>query len=791
MRRVALPAFSSALLLVCLSGCGGNSSSSSGGGSNPQQQIAVSISPGSATVAAGGTQQFSATVTGSTNTAVQWQVNSVGGGSSATGTISSSGLYTAPASLPAATQYTVTAVASADTSKNANAMVTVNPPPSVTISLSPATVTVGAGGTAQFTATVANTTNTAVNWSVDGVAGGNATVGMISASGLYTAPGTAGSHTITGVSAADTTKTASASASVVTISVSPQAATIGASKTQQFTAAVSGITGETISWSVDGVAGGNSSVGIISSSGLYTAPDTTGMHNIGAMIAGVIPAISAKGSVTVNYASPGSNLVVTYHNDDARSGTNNDETTLNTTNVNASSFGKIASYPVDGQIYAQPLYLPNVTIGGQSHNVVYVATENDSVYAFDADGVSTTPLWQKSLGTAQPNSDTEGIKPLLGITSTPVIDTTTGTMYVLAEISGRIFKLHALDVTTGNEKFGGPVTVTGSVAGTGTDSSNGRITLEGGCYQRPGIALSAATNALYLAFGHCSHGWLLAYDKATLHQTGIFNVTPDGAGGGLWNSGGAPAIDDDTGDVYLLAGVDLDDPINTGYNDAFLHFSGADIALKDYFIPANAAFLSDNDDDLGSGAALLLPPNGSSTPNEIIGAGKDGNIYITDRDNLGGYQTTNHVIQTVRSGVSSTDNFFDTPAYWNGNLYFHAENDVLRAFSWSTSTGLMSTSPTSVGKFTLGAHGATVSVSSNGTSDGIVWEIDNSAHSSGGPAILRAYDATNVANELYDSSQSGSRDTAGTALKFTVPTVADGHVFVSTSTELDIYSLLP
>jgi len=330
--------------------------------------------------------------------------------------------------------------------------------------------------------------------------------------------------------------------------------------------------------------------------------------------------------------------------------------------------------------------------------------------------------------------------------------------------------------------------ITGSVPGTGWDSAGGIISLEPSCYQRMGLALNPVSSMIYIAFGHCNHGWVFAYDKATLQQTAIFNDTPDGAGGGLWAGGGAPAIDDKTGDLYLLTGVDANDPAS-GFNDSFLRLSPYDLSVADYFKPDNESFLRANDADLGSGAAILMPDNPSSTPAETIGGGKDGRIFVVNRENMGAFSSSvNNVIQTVQTGVQQFDNIFSTPVYWNGFLYYHCENDVLQAFSWSN--GLLSTQPVSSGTPAFAMHGATASLSANGTSNGVLWEIDNTNFSNNGPAVLHAYDAANVARELYNSSQAGSRDTAGRALKFTVPTIGGGKVFVGTSNELDIYGLL-
>jgi len=785
------------LLLFSFVACGGgtsnneNSGSSTGNGSGGGT-VSVSISPASANVSGSGTQPFHASVTGSTNTAVQWEVNQTPGGSSQTGTISNSGLYTAPATT-VSLQVTVTAVSQADTAASASAKVTVTPvstPPGIVVTISPTTALLNVSGTQQFTASVTGTNDTGVTWSVDGVAGGNTTAGTISTSGLYTAPASAGGHTVTATSVADNTKSASATVAVISLAVAPSSVNLAPLGTQQFTATVQGTSNTAVTWSVNGVVGGNNTVGTITSGGLYTAPGTVGTYTVTATSV-ALPSYSVNASVTVVSAPPGTVSVLTYHNDDVRDGANTSETTLTPANVNVQQFGKLYSYPVDGQIYAQPLYVPNLTVGGVIHNVVFVETENDTVYAFDADGLQQSALWQQHLATPLQINDDEGISPLLGITSTPVIDNTTNTMYVLTdgiENGNKVYRLHALDIGSGSEKFGGPVIVTGTVQGTGQDSNNGEITLEDSCYQRNGLALDPATNAVYITFGHCPHGWVLAYDKASLQQIAIMNDTNDGAGGGLW--GGTPAIVDSTGDIFLITGVDLDDPA-PDYNDSFLRLQAGTLTILDYFKPSNEQILRDNDADLGSGSPVIMPDNPSPYPHELIGGGKDGRIFVINRDNMGGYQLTDHVIQEVQTGTQQYDNIFSTPTLWNNTIYYHEAQDVVQAFSWDPNTGLISTSPVMQGTIVYGGHGANTSLSSNGGSGAILWDIDTTNAGTGGAAILHAYDATNLQNELYDSDQAGGRDTAGPAVKFSVPTIADGHVFIGTASELDIYGLLP
>ena len=740
----------------------------------PPPQISVTIRQPSTNVPAGTTAQFTATVTGTTNTAVTWSVDAIAGGDADTGLIDATGVYHAPA---AAGSHTITAISVADTTKSASASITV----ANTSSVSPTSATLIAGATQQFTASFPDLSNPSIVWSVDNIPGGNSTVGVITTAGLYTAPSQAGTHTV-GVADANTGVSDSASLAIFTMSTSPTSATVAPSGTLQFSATIQGLSNTDVTWTVDGVVGGNATVGTITSAGLYTAPFALGPHTItGASPSAPFSPFASY--LTVTNTSAGA--VLTFHNDDARDGAFTEETTLTTANVNSSQFGKRFSYPVDGQIYAQPLFVPQLSIGGAAHNVVFVATENDTVYAFDADGLQTTPLWSASLGIPSPRNDAYGISPQLGVTSTPVIDITTNTLYVLAETNSGPFYLHALDVASGAEKFGGPVSVTASVPGTGWDSTNGTITLEKGCYQRVGLALDPVTNMVYIAFGHCNHGWVLAYDKTSLQQTAVFNATPDGAGGGLWS--GAPAIDDLSGDIYLITGVDQNDP-SSGFNDSFLRLSASDLSEQDFFQPDNESWLDANDADLGSGAAILLPDNTSSTPREVIGGGKDGRVFVVNRDNMGNFAPdSNNVIQTVQVGVHQFDNIFSTPVYWNGFLYYHCDDDALKAYSWSN--GLLSTEPASSATPIYGMHGATASLSANGTSNGIIWDLDNSTYGTG-PAVLHAYDASNLTTELYNSSQAGTRDTAGIALKLTVPTIADGKVFVGTSNELDIYGLL-
>jgi len=658
-----------------------------------------------------------------------------------------------------------------------------------------------ASSSEQFTATLQGSANSPITWLVDQITGGSATVGTISSTGLYAAPAQPGSHIITAASTLNASVATSATVSVFAFTVSPAAVTVAPSGNEQFTATIQGLSPTTVTWSVDGVAGGSAATGTISASGLYSAPSTIGAHTIKAT-SNADTSASVSASLTVINASQAA--VLTYHNDDARDGSYLEEVSLTPSNVNANQFGKLLSYPVDGQIYAQPLYLSQVSISGSTHDVVYVATQNNSVYAFDADATTNpTTFWHDNFGPPIGAYDSAGPWPTVGILSTPLIDATTNTIYLVVETtrvtSGSPFYLYALDVTTGAERIP-------HISITATDPNDSAESLEAACYQRMGLALNPVTNWIYAAFGSCAHGWLLAYDKSTLAQKAVFNVTSGAAGGGLWGSGAAPAIDDATGNVYLMSGTDYDDAwiskpptfAQTGYNDSFLYLNSTTLAVESSFTPDDNYTLSEYDVDLGSGGTVLVPGN-PQYPQELIGGGKDGNIFVVDPLNMGGFNSTNAVLQIVQTGTQQYNNIFSTPVYWNGTIYYHCNADVLRAFSWNAVAAAgqqLSTQPASAGSAVFGMHGATASLSANGTANGIVWDIDNSTYvgtapTTSGQSVLHAYDATNVANELYNSSQAaGGRDTAGQALKFTVPTIANGRVFVPTATELDIYGLL-
>jgi hypothetical protein len=520
--------------------------------------------------------------------------------------------------------------------------------------------------------------------------------------------------------------------------------------------------------------------------------------------------------------------VITQHNDVARTGQNLNETILTPSNVSSTTFGKIFSYSVDGQIYAQPLYVPNVSIAGGTHNVVYVVTQNDSLYAFDADGLQSAPLFQVSFinpagGILPVSCEVNGVMiigcavyPIYGITATPVIDLSTNTIYLVTRTwytsSNAYYQtLHALDMTTGAEKFGGPVNIEGSVPGTGSGSKKGVITFDPlRDIQR--VGLLEANGNIYIAWAGSVHGWIMAYNATTLAQTAIFATTPNASMGGVWQTGNGLAADA-SGNIYGATGNATFD-VNTGgvdYGDTLLEFD-ADLSVEDYFTPDDQACRAVNDLDLASAGPLLLPTQPGSVPNELIIAGKGGapcdsdpvasRIYLLNQDDLGGYNATQD--QDVEEIIGSTIGYYSSFAYWQGasatDVYSAGQNgpngdgDYMKMYS--VTNGLLSTTPVAESSNTFN-DGATPSISANGTSNGIVWatERQDALDIMPGmkPAILYAYDATDMAL-LYDSTQAQGfkypLDQGGCGNKFAVPTIANGKVYVGTQNELDIFGLI-
>jgi hypothetical protein len=528
---------------------------------------------------------------------------------------------------------------------------------------------------------------------------------------------------------------------------------------------------------------------------------------------------------------------LTYHGDNASTGQNLTETVLTTSNVNASSFGKLATASLDGQVYAQPLFVAGLNVTGQGvHDVVFVVTENDSLYAIDADAgqqlykVSLLTGLAGATVTPVPSADTNtsDINPTIGITSTPVIDASTGTIYVLAKtkevlngVNHYVQRLHALSLADGSEKFGGPAVIADtsfdgtnytynsgpSVNGTG-DGNVGGVVSFNALRQHQRSALTLVNGLIYIAWASHGdngpyHGWVLAYDASNLQLKGVFNDTPNALSGsssegGIWQSGGRLAADAQ-GAIYFETGNGAFDetldangfPANGDYADSFVklvvdptttstnqNINGWGLKVADYFTPKNELSLSQADADLGSGGVLLLPDAlGSIThPHLLVGAGKQGIIYLIDRDNMGKFNaSTDNVVQEVSGQIGGA---FDTPSYFNNSIYYGATGDSVKAFSIANGSAALSTTPTSHSPDTFGFPGATVTISANGASNGIVWALDHGSNQ------LRAYSAANLATELFTTSVSG-------VVKFNLPTVADGEVFVPTSNSLLLFGGAP
>ncbi|MGH9503940.1 MAG: pyrrolo-quinoline quinone [Terriglobales bacterium] len=585
--------------------------------------------------------------------------------------------------------------------------------------------------------------------------------------------------------------------SSVTVTLSPSLSAVTTSHPQTLTATLTGGTG-TLLWFVDSVQNGNASVGQVTSAGdgtasyLPSASTKPGIHLVTAKVSG--GALSSSVSIAVTDLKG----VFTHHNDNARTGQNTQEYALTPATVSPATFGKLFSCALDGPgyVYAEPLYVANLTMSdGKMHNVVFLATESDWVYAYDADSNLCQQLWKKNLlgpaETTVPAGDTDetnDLTPEIGITSTPVIDIQSGIIYVCAKsksTSGYFHRLHALTLASGANAIS-PVEIT----------ATNFLPLPH--LQRPALLLNG--NTVYVAFGsHGDHntyqGWLMGYDPATLSQKFVWSTTDPTSGnnkGAIWQSGGGPAADD-SGNVYLeTANGEFDaDSGGNNYSDSVVKLN-ANGSVLDYFTPSNESALSLADVDLGSSGLILLPDSvGSGVhPHLLVASGKPGLLFLLDRNNLGKFNSSiDQAVQEVGVQANSMNvlaGIFGPPAYWNGNLYTAAIADYLKQFT--VTGGAISTAPQSHSSGIYNRRGGAPAISANGITGGVVWVLDISAYP-GGPAVLNAYDATNVGTQLYSSPTTGS-GAAGNAVKFTVPTVANGRVYVGTQGQFDVFGLL-
>src|SRR5580700_155598 len=521
------------------------------------------------------------------------------------------------------------------------------------------------------------------------------------------------------------------------------------------------------------------------------------------------PAATCLAPLVLSLVSLGTAQVTTSQYDNARTGATLNEKILTPQNVNAQRFGKLGAFNVDGPVYAQPLFVPNVEIPGKGkHDVLYVATEHDSVYAFEADHPGSLPLWQvsfldKARGTVPLSEDMVQcpfIRPEVGITSTPVIDIKTGTLYVLARTAIRhavgdneyFQHLHALAITTGVEKFGGPKLITASVPGKGAGSTNGQVRFDPRL-ENPRAALLLVSGNLYLSWGSsCDvdpyHGWLMAYGAAeTLAQKGVLNVTPNGSEGGIWESDTGPAADQD-GNVYVPTANGTFDASSGGmdYGDSVLKvaLAGSSIEIRDYFTPYNQSQLSDADADLGSSGPLVLPDQPGSHRHLLLQPTKGGMIYLIDRDQMGKFNAQGDaVLDRIRMGGEG----YGAMAYWNGHAFFASSDDYLR--DYAIRNGHIVPSKASSIKFEN--PGATPAISANGNENAIVWAVATKTWNGlDRPAVVYAFDAQNIRQPIYTSEQNSKRDRAAQATRFVIPVVANGRVYVAARGEVDVYGLL-
>ena len=712
------------LAMFTIAGCAGVTTANNASNSNAPTAAAVATQPANQTVTVGQSATFSVTASGTAPLTYQWQKNTT----NITGAAASS--YTTPATSTAdnGAQFRVVVTNSAGNATSNSATLTVSSPSNAApkITTQPANQTVTVGQAATFTVVASGMPAPTYQWQKNGTNIGGATL-----------------------------------ASYVT------------------SATVSGDTGATFDVIV------TNSVGNVTSN---------------------------SATLTVNTATtpPSAVDVTTYHYDNLRTGKNVNEKILTPANVNQTKFGKLGSFTVDGHVDAQPLYLSSVAIPGKgAKNVLYVVTEHDSVYAFDADSVNgstSTILWQSSmLASGETSSDDRGcgqVTPEIGITSTPVIDRARNAIYLIAvsKTSGGsyIHRIHALNLTTGAELFGGPTTIAASYPGTGANSSGGNVVFDPKRYnERPGLLQIGTT--IYTTWGsHCDAGpytsWAMSYSADTLHQTGVINLVPNGNEGGIWMAGTAPAADA-AGNIYFIIGngdfgTTLDGngfPANKNCGNCFAKISSSvPLTLLDYFTPLNTVSESNADTDFGSGGPLLLPDvvdSNGATRHLAVGSGKDSIIYVVDRDQMGKFNASaDNIYQQINGQISG--GVWAKPSYFNGTVYYGAVGDSIKAFP--IVTGKLAATPSSHSAHTFGYPGATPSISANGTSNGIVWVVEN-----GGTAVLHAYDASNLATELYNSNQAASSRDHFSGNKYITPMVANGKVYVGTQNSVATFGLLP
>jgi Malectin domain/Immunoglobulin I-set domain len=766
----------------------------------------ITSQPLSQAVTTGQTATFKVAATGTAPLTYQWQR----GGVAISGAKNST--YTTAATVISdnGAQLRVVVSNSKSSATSNAARLTVNPTAvAPTVSSQPANRTVTAGQTATFSVTASGTSPLSYQWQRGGVAISGAT------SSAYTTAATTSSINGAQFRAVVSNSKGTATSNAATLTVNPaviapaissqpanQTATAG--QTATFSVTASGTSPLSYQWQK------NDSILNGATSATYTTPATTSADNGARFAVGVS---NAAGSVTssdatLSVTAPSAAVdVITYHNDNGRTGQNLKETTLTLSNVNQNTFGLRKIVTLDGKVDAQPLFLSGVAIAGGTHDVVYVVTEHDSAYALDS--ATGAVLWHVStLSNGETTSDTHGcgqVSPEIGITSTPVIDRTrgpNGAIYVVAmskNSNGSYFqRLYALDITSGAQLFGGPHTITATYPGTGDNSSGGNVIFDPGRYKERAGLLMIGGNIYTTWASHCDirpyTGWIMSFDANSLAAMSVLNITPNGSEGAMWMAGAAPAADS-SGNIFLLDGNGTMDttlngsgfPSKGDFGNCFCKIStSSGLQVADYFALSNTVSESNADTDLGSGAAMVLPDLSDGSGNTLhlaLGAGKDGNIYVVNRDNMGKFDpNSNHIHQQLTGAITGA---WSMAAYFNKTVYYATSDDRLKAFA--ITNGKLSGSPTSSATNTLGYPGATPSISANGSSNGIVWSYSNTS-----PAVLDAYDAANVSTQLYNSNQAAnSRDQFGSGNKYMTPTIAKGRVYIGTASGIAIFGLLP
>ena len=763
----------------------------------------ITQQPTSVTVTAGQAATFSVTATGTAPLNYQWYVNSA-----AAGTNSSS--YTIAAATVAQTgaQIYVTVTDAVGSATSATVTLTVSAAATApAITQQPTSVTVTAGQAAAFSVAATGTAPLTYQWFMNGTASGTnsntfsiaqTTTGQTGAQIRVKVTNTAGSATSNTV-----TLTVNAPAPTApTITQQPANATVTAGQPATFTVTATGSAPLAYQWFLNGTAAGTNS-------STYTISQTT-IGQSGAQIYvtvtnAVNTATSQTVTLTVNAVQTSTVNVLTYHNDMARTGQNLNESILTTANVTSADFGLVGNLSVDAGVDAEPLYVSNLSLVGGVHNVVYVVTENDSVYAFDAD--TFAQLWHTSvLGANETASDNRGcgqVSPIIGITSTPVIDLSAGAhgeifLVAMSLDNGGNYhqRLHALDLTTGAEISESPTTIQATFPKT-----SGTTTFDPKQYKER-AALLLLNGVIYTTWAsHCDAGpytgWIMGYNETTLQQTSVLDVIPNGSDGAIWMAGDGPAADS-SGNIYFLDGNGtFDDTLNSNgfpehgdYGNAFIKLStsGNSLSVADYFTMSNTDAESNADQDLGSGGEMLLPDVQDTQQNTwhlAVGAGKDGHIYVVNRDLMGKFNTSNDsaIHQEIdTNGLSG--GVWSMPAYFNNVVYYGAVSDHLRAFSIANAK--LATPASSLSATSFGYPGTTPSISANGTSAGIVWAVENN-----GSGVLHAYDATNLATELYNSNQAANSRDHFADNKFITPMIANGKVYVGTPNSVAVFGLLP